>query len=247
MYEEIKEKYNFSSWGKKRKRPGREISILLKNFIPWEEDCLGWKRASKELLTEADDRRIIRTVWDNPEDKNSRVLIDVYETFSRTHAQECLIQILANNQLELLPKGPDDLGEVSFVHPEGIPPAAFWLRGNLCLSVCSFGKKMVDVLSWTYKFDSRMMEKPKVERFILTLTPQSEQVNVEQEVGISFSLPWRLGEDGYYKFFAKGGELFFKEKELCFRAQKKGEAVIEAFALEAGREPYGGRLTLKVE
>lgn len=86
-----------------------------------------------------------------------------------------------------------------------------------------------------------------MDRFILTLAAEEDQVNVEQEVEISISFPWQVGEDGYYKFFATGGELFFKGKQLHFRAQEEGEAVIEGFAVEAGREPYGGRLTLKVK
>jgi len=244
MYEEIKNKYDFSSWGK---RSEEKVSVVLENFIPWQEDCLGWERASKELFTGADEQRLLRTIWDDPKDRNSRVLIDVYETFSLTQAQECLLELLAGNQLERLPEGPKDLGGISFVHPEEVPPAAFWVRGNICLNVCSFGRKMIDVVNWSYRLDSRIMDKPKVDRFILTLTPEEDQVNVEQEVEISFSFPWQVGEDGYYKFFATGGELFFKGKQLHFRAQEEGEAVIEGFAVEAGREPYGGRLTLKVK
>jgi len=244
MYEKTKNKYDFSSWNKRSKE---EMSVVLRNFIPWQEDCLGWTRANKEFFTETDERRLRRTIWDDPKDRDSRVLIDVYETYSLTQAQECLIELLANNQLERLPEGPKDLGGISFVHPEGVPAAAFWVRGNICLSVCSFGRKMIDVVKWSYRLDSRIMDKPKIDRFILMLTPEEEQVNVEQEVGIRFSFPWQIGEDGYYKFFATGGELFFKGKHLHLRAQEEGEAVIEGFAVEAGREPYGGRLTLKVE
>lgn len=243
MYETIKSKYDFSSWGKRLE----EESIVLTNFIPWQKDCLEWQRSSKELFTGTDELRLTRTIWDNPEDEDSRVLIDVYETSSFAQAKECLIELLASNQLEeRLPEGPDDLGEVSFMHIEGIPPTVLWLRGNLCLSVDSFGKKDVDVLTWAYRLDSRIMDKPKVDRLILSLTSQKDEVNLEEEVKIDFSLPWQLCEDGYYKFFAAGGELFFRGQELYFCAQRKGEAVIEAFAVEAGREPYRGRLILEV-
>lgn len=245
MYEEIKEKYNFSSWGI---RSGTGMSLLLRQFSPWEEDCLGWNRTTKESFADVDGRRLIRSVLGNPEDRDARLLVDVYESPTLTEAREYLIQLLASNQLKRLPGGPDDLGEVSFMHPEGIPPAHFWLRGNLCIRVCSFGKREVAVLDCAYKVDRRIMEKPKVDRFTLTLTPppQKDRLSVEEEVRIDFSLPWQLGTDGYYKFFAAGGELFFRGQELHFRAQEKGEVLIEAFAVEPRREPYGGRLTLQV-
>ncbi len=243
MNEEIKNKYDFPSWGQNPE----EITIVLTNFVPWPEDCLGWNRTSLEFFTEAETRQLRRTIWDDPQNSDSRVLIDVYETPSFSQAQEYLIELLANNQLERLPDGPKDLGRISFIHPEGVAPAAFWIRGNLCLSIHSFGRKMVDAIEWSHRLDSRILDKPEVDRFTVTLSSEEERVNVEQEVEISFSFPWQIGEDGYCKFFATGGDLYFKGKQLYFRANNLGEAVIEALALEAGRESYGGVLRLKVE
>ena len=67
--------------------------------------------------------------------------MDVHKAASFEDAQKCLLEILAKNQLARLPEGPADLGDVAFVHPEGVTPAAFWVIGSLCVSVASFGPK----------------------------------------------------------------------------------------------------------
>src|SRR5262249_50432132 len=162
-------------------------------------------------------------------------LVDVYETASLAQAQKCLLEALANNQLTRLPEGPNDLGEVSFIHPEGVPPAVFWVTGNLCVSVCSLGRTRLPVLDWAYRLQARMLDRPKVRRLDLALTPSKARLSVEEEVAVGVSLPRPLGEDGYYKLLAAGGELLFKGEEIFVRAQQKGELVVEAFAVEPGR------------
>jgi hypothetical protein len=60
-------------------------------------------------------------------------------------------------------------------------------------------------------------------------------------------LPWSLGPEGYFKFFATGGTLTLRETAVVLRGTRPGEARVDAFAVEPGREPHTGSLTLIVE
>jgi hypothetical protein len=241
MHEDIKKRYNFSHWSKIAERGA---SLLLGDFTPWREDCLNWNRESKSVFPEAASRRLLRTVWDDPNDVDARVLVDVREMTSSANARKCMLEVLANNEMMRLPEGPDDLGEVCFVHPEGAPPAVFWVTGNLCVSVASFGRKSIRVLDWGYKLHSRMVDKPLVEKLELALVPRATRMKVKEEQPLGFSLPRVLSDEGYFKFFVTGAELLLKKGEVHVRASQQGEIVVQVFVVEPGRPAEAGRVEM---
>lgn len=243
MYQDIKKRYHFSSWGKFTER---EASVLLRGFTPWKEDCLNWIQRSKFSLPEAAGRQLLRTIWEDPQEVDARVLVDVHETVSANNARSCLLEVLANNELARLPEGPDELGDVCFVHPEGVPPAIYWVTGNLCVSITSFGIKPIPVLDWGYRLHARMIEKPLIEKFELVLVPEKARMRVREEQVVR--TPWKvLSDEGYAKFFAtREAELLLKEDGVHVRALQKGTIVVEAFEVEPGRYSAAGRTEIFV-
>ncbi len=243
MYEEVKKRYRFSSWSK---TPKQGVSILLRHFAPRREDRLGWKEAAKTQIALSGTRRLTRIEWAAPRDAESRVLVDVYETSSLTDAQKCLLEILANNELLRLPDGPTDLGEISFVHPDGVPPAAFWVVGNLCMGVTSFGPKKAPVLDFAERLHAGAIEKPRGPKRDLRVKPETTRLKAKEETVLALTAPRALPEDVQYKYFATGGELFLKGDQVVVRALKRGAVAVEAFAVKAPRSVHAARRILKV-
>jgi hypothetical protein len=240
MYEAAKKRYKFSDWSKDRSGN----SMLLKGFAPWRQDFPGWEQISKESFGNAYQSHLTRTLWESMANKKARVLIDVYETANHFQACEKLICILNNNQLALLPEGPSDLADVSFVHPENQPPAIFMVRGNICLNLYSFGEVAVALLTWAYQFDTRINDMPEAEHSTQKLSLTGYWVEDEQAWRIESSVPSQVEEECYYKFFAVGGELFLKSQELYF-LPRQGNGTIKGFAIGPNRIPYGGGLVLR--
>lgn len=243
MHEDVPRRYDVDAL---RQRLPRDRAELFLGFLPWAEDCEGWRRSVRESFEETAERSLLRTVWDHPTDREARVLIDVVECPSATEALDALVDRLVWNQLSRLPEGPPELGIAAFVHPSGAPPAAAFARGNLCLSVASFGRRIVEVIPWALRLSRRLDDRPTIERQTITLTVDTEPVKVGQEVAVSYRLPWAYGEEGYLKFFATGGVLTRRRDRMIFVGSRPGDARLDAYLVERGREPHGGSLVLMI-
>jgi len=244
MYEDLKERYNFSSWA----RPSaKTVPVLLRNFTPWKQDCADWVRERRMLVPEAKSLRLLRIIWANPKEPDSRILIETREAASASAARKSLLEVLGQNQYARLPEGPSDLGEVCFIHPDGASPAVFMVVGNLCLSVVSFGSNPVNVADWGRRLHSRIMERPQVEKPELKLTPKKAEMKVKEEQAIRFTFARAVSDEGYCKFFAEGAELFLMDDELHARALRKGKIVIEGYIVEPAGQPAAGRAVLVVK
>jgi hypothetical protein len=230
-----------------RLRINEDRTELFLGFTPWLQDAPGWSRSIKEKLASPPGKFIRRTVWDRDDNRNLRALIDIIECSSATDAVDALLEELAGNQLARLPEGPPQLGLASFVHPDGVPPAVFFARGNLCIRVISFARGAVDVISWAGRLNERLSLEPHVERNLLVLETDRKTARSDEEIAIFYTLPWTLSEEGYLKFLASGGILVLREGRLFLRPSKRGEARVRAFALEPGREPYAGVLNMSIE
>jgi len=241
---EIQQKYNLEAL--QRRIPDDRAEVFL-GFRPWEEDLAGWNRSVSQQLTETAARSVLRTIWENPDNRNTRLLIDVIECPSATEAIRALADRLEWNQLAQVPEGPPELGDAAFMHPQGIPPAVFFARGNLCISVASFGSQQTAVIPWAERLNRRLGARPAVERMTISLTADPSTPSVGEEVIITYSLPWKQGEGAYLTFFVVGGTMSRREGRLIFKGIRPGEATIDAFLLEPGRETYAGHLALNLK
>ncbi len=244
MYEEVKDRYGFSSW---RRTPREGVSILIRHFVPRREDRGGWKEAARTDHVLPGSRRLTRIEWAAPRDTGSRVLVEVYETASLADAQRSLLEILANNELVRLPDGPPGLGEISFVHPEGVPPAVFWVVGNLCMGVASFGPNNVAVLDFAGRLQTGAIEKPRSPRRDLRVKPETTPLKAKEDTILVLTAPRAFPADVQYKYFATGGELFLKADQVALRALKRGVVTVEAFAIQSPRSVHAARRALKVQ
>jgi hypothetical protein len=186
-------------------------------------------------------------VWDSPDSRALRVLVDVVESNSAAEAVEVLVERLEWNQLARVAERPSGLGDVAFVHPDGVPPAVFFTRGNLSVTVVSFGHEPLSVQPWAERFDRRLLERPAVERPTIALSSDRPTARAGTTLVLDYTIPWKFGDDGYLKFFAAGGVLVRREGRLTFTPTRSGEALVEVYQVEPGREPYVGRLVLDVK
>jgi hypothetical protein len=211
------------------------------------EDAGGWRFSRREASAGAYGRPTVRTVWDEPDGPAGRVAIDVSECGSASEALEALAERLAWNELAELPEGPAGLGLAAFAHPEGVTPALFFVRGNLALSLVSYGSRPVAVLPWAERLSQRLGARPRSERAGVALQLEAQRAKVGSPVGLSYHLPWKLGDEGYVKLFVTGGTIERRDDRFLVTPAAAGELTIEAWAVEPGREAYGGSARLAVE
>jgi hypothetical protein len=185
--------------------------------------------------------------WTDPVDSDSRVLMEVRESASAASARKCLLDVLASNSLSRLPDGPRAVGDVCFIHPEGAAPSIFWVTANLCLSVVSLGLNPVRVVDWGRRLHERIVEKPQVRGLELDLIPVERRMRLDEEQSVRLAPTRALGDEGYTKFFASGGELRLVGEGIGLRATRKGRIVVEAFEIVPGQPPAAGRLELTAD
>lgn len=242
MQDEIKTRYEFSSWG--QKRPGGPSTIFVA-FSPAKEDCFGWELCMTCSEKCGEDSRLSRTIWNSPESPDSRVLIDVYVGPSDASARDCLVNILARNHLRIVPTGPDNLGDKSFVYPEVAPRYLCWVRDNLCIVTSSFGKEAVEVIEVAARLDARLVDSYEEADHCLELSVENP-IAVGSESRIRYSLPWQVEDSSFARFVASGAELFLKGESVCLRATTSGEARIAGFASRPGQSPCRGATVIAI-
>jgi len=121
----------------------------------------GWRVSLTETLRRTDERPWERVVFDAVDAPAMRVMIDTVECATPSEALDCLFERLAGNQLARLDEGPAALGFAVFQHPAGAPPAVFFARDNLCITVASFGSRPVAVEPWAERVVRMLSTAPR--------------------------------------------------------------------------------------
>ena len=167
-----------------------------------------------------------RAVWNLRKNSDARVAVTATEHASVRDALRALAQELEGNQLATLPRGPEEIGEISFVHPREAPPAVFFVTGNLTIGVFSFGRELVDVLPVARKVDADLRERPQSAR--------EGGIDVDlAERGVRVKPKWE-GRDGYLKVIAPASDLH-KEGDTITGLEEPDAHV---YYVEPGRETY---------
>jgi hypothetical protein len=226
------------------RRIPRDEGDLFRGASAWAQDLSGWRRSVREELQEAPERRLRRTVWDDPRDGSARILVDVVECGSAAAAVQALLDRLEWNQLAEVPAGPEGLGVASFAHPEAAPPAVFFARANLCVSVASFARRAAAVVPVAVAIDRRLLAAP---------APGGPPIGVEMGPGprapggpaeLRVTVPFQLSEEGHLRFRARGGTLEIRADRVVVVPAAGAEVQVEVFAEEPGRPAGTGRLIL---
>ena len=196
-----------------------------------------WRERFRQSLSERPGRIISRSIWERTDQPDLSVVLDVIECASAVDAIDELMERLAENQLAELDQGPDVLGPAAFVHPKEAPPALFFARANLVISIVSQGRVKSLVDTWMRLILDDLDHEPK-----------SAQPGIQFESGdktdtgamvLSYRTPWKLGPGGWFKFISEGATLERGDgpAELLL-----GQALkLRAWAQEQGREPLEGR------
>jgi len=228
----------------RKSRPPVE-RLLVRGFDPWREDCANWRRQEHRALREHRNRLLRRSVWSPAGDPNRCVLVEVRETGSATDAADALLDGLAENEHKRLPDGPNDVGDVCFIHPAGETPAVFWATGNLCLSVVSIGREPVSVLDWARRLDARVRKRPDGPKRDLKVSLPSENLSVGDDVALTVRIPSDPGVGAFLQIFAAGGDLRIEGGEIRVRASGDGPLAVDAYVVASDRPPRAGRIDRK--
>jgi hypothetical protein len=186
-----------------RMEAARRRGLLLMRFKAWaarvERGTLSMRESLGGTRT--------RAVWDDPQRPGARIALTVTEHPSAVAAMNALADDLVANQLATLPPGPPDVGEVSFAHPPGAPPAVFFARANLTVWVTSFGIVPVEVddVARTVDLD-------------LTATPAGRPGTLS-DIG-------RVAGDAYVKVLAPGAELVKSDGGIVVREGEMGQVQV---------------------
>lgn len=224
------------------RRIARDGGDLFRGVSAWAEDVPGWRRSVREDLEEAPGRKLRRSVWDDPTVESSRVVVDVVECPSAADAVKALLERLEWNQLAEVPPGPQGLGIASFAHPEGVPPAVFFARANLCLSVASFARRAVPVIALARALDRRLVAEPVGGGPPLQV--RAERGARGQATVLRVDVPFRLGEEGHLRYRARGGMLEIRDDQVVVIPVAGAEVQVDVFAEEAGRSAGVGKVVI---
>ena len=198
----------------------KNAGLLFIGFKAWAAPSPDGAVLERQQLS----ARRSRAVWDL---QQGRVALTASEYPSLADALRGLGVELEYNQLREVPRGPGDLGEISFVHPPEAPPATFFVRGNLALAVHSFGREPVDVLPFARQLDTELQSRPR----------DAREGGIDlafNDLGFRVVPKWR-GADAYVKVVAPGGTLWL-EDETVRMGGAMNEVVV--YSLEPGRETY---------
>lgn len=228
-----------------REQIPRDRSEIYLGFVPWQED-LELRQSLREQFNEVP-RSIVRTVWDDPEREGVRIFIEVATHRSAEDALEGLIERLKWNQLAELLRGPKELGYFSFIHPEGSPPAVYFVQGNICITVSNFAREKIDVLPVALRLVKRLVERPKVERSTIIIESTKSSAKVGEPITIRYKLPWRIGENGFVKLYCFQGMLYLDGNRVKLRGIRKGKSSVDIYTFEAGRETYYGHIDITID
>jgi hypothetical protein len=136
---------------------------------------------------------------------------------------------------------------MSFMHPNDVPPAVFFARANLCISVASFASRPAAVVPVAERIDRRLSAsqppaRPEaVTRLKLDVEPGRR---AGEPIALALTVPFPLVEDGYLRYSATGGSLEIRGDRVTLIQQAGAEARVDVAAIEPGREPTTGSLII---
>jgi hypothetical protein len=167
-------------------------------------------------------------------------VVDIVECGSAALAVRAVLDRLEWNQLLEVPRGPDHLGLASFVHPKDVPPAVFFARANLCVTVASFGPRPAAVLPVAEAVDRRLLREPDRQGPGLGVEVVRDPTGAREPL-VRVFLRYTLGQEGHLRFRATGGTLEIRDDEVTFVRAAGGDTAVEVFAEEPGRPTASGR------
>jgi hypothetical protein len=204
----------------------RETGLLLLGLKAWAVSAApDWEMPMREQLS----LNSTRAVWNLSDFRDERLALTVTEHASVRDALRALAGELEANQLATVPQGPNDLGEISFVHPDGVVPAALFVTGNLTLGVFSFGRQFVDVIPFARRVDADVRARPA--------QPREGGIDVTSDARGIRATPRFAGPDGYLRVLAPGSDLRKEDDTIVGAA---GD--VDVFYIELGRETFSVRV-----
>lgn len=216
-------------------------SILLIGFAPTEEDFPGWKKSFEHLFAEGGRPFMHRTVWDNPDNRDQRVLVDCFECESQSTALERAHRLIEGDTARSSEPVLDDL--LSPVYQQS-PGFSISVVGNLVISVKRFGFIDIDTRRWALEIRELATLKPSESQEDLKLDVSQTQAASIGCLCVSFHGDPSCDEFVQLRFFGSGGELSLENGLVLFESKGLGNASLEGFGWCYDGRVMSGRLCL---
>ena len=211
-------------------------SLLLLSLDAWDVPILpGWneiRRDGGSLIDETTDTQVIYRNNNNP---NQKIQISTYARGSREEAGLALADVLEHDQLAELVPGPKGLGDVSFAHPPGVPPAVFFFRANICAVVASFGSGDVDVAAPAGLLDDAIgawPQKAKPGALALTAAPSTVPRAFILRVTPDAAPPGQ-----FYQFWSGAGALTYDQDAVTLTFAKGESMQAAVYVFQVSSDP----------
>jgi hypothetical protein len=241
MPQQLRERYGFEQWVE-REIDGAFVTTI--GFVPWEEDLRG--RAFQRLKDRRiDGLRSVRGEIAAPQKGGTTVYMDCHEHASAAAARAYLLDMLGNNQLAELQRGPDGLGDIAFMHPSGMAAGVFFARGNLTVAVNGGAGDAEYALALAAAMDHRIASREGLIPVAdLALEPGEENLRGRLEA-LSRKPEARRTAKGYLKLFTRGARLLVDTERAALEPAGEAPVRLEVFVADppqGSAPPWPGKV-----
>src|SRR5262245_26805926 len=220
---------------------------LFTGYAPAFRSATGWRHTFRQHRPGPHGGVIRRVVFDNTEDPNRRLLIDVAE-FPTAQLARDYVRAAKDGANFAIAEGPARFGASSLAFPYKQPRSLYFCRANLMLWICSCSRENVLVEPWADQMLQDLAQEPTTEsRNDLVLTAERDQLDARGATRIRVSLRWDRGEWAWRKFKATGGTLSRASEGddvIFWPTAREPKQAVTGWTFEPGRETYHGRMSL---
>lgn len=207
-------------------------------------DRSDWLVRERERIPAAYGTPRLRT-WLQHRKQADWVCLDTVEARSGIEARVALASLLAHDQEAVLPRGPDDLGEVSVASGAFDVRTHYFVVGNLALASSRLsGADGSEVEAGRAVQSELLRTGPVAEGLKITSDPPADQGIVRGERAILRVDGRQLGD--FLKIFARNGELSADEDGLGVRATQSEDVQLLAVLADSKTELRAGALVIRV-
>jgi hypothetical protein len=227
--------YNLQEWAQQIEAGKR---IFIWNFFMAGKEIQGWRLLKTIPEQIYEDRRILTYLWQRVEkDAEELIKIEIIESANWHRAHETLVELLGEHQALQIPEAKSkkvELGDIAFVGFGDMIQSVIFTRANLVIRINSIGRKNVSIINESNQMDSLFISKPKpsekgvipeIERF----SSERELAKINETVALNIKARDPLDRNVWYKFTVNQGEIFVKDKKICFLSEIPGASEINLF------------------
>ncbi len=178
--------------------------------------------------------------WENKEQKEEAIKIDIIECYSWQKAEEMLMNIVNNHMAPRLAE--TKIGDTSYTGFGDVLQHIIFVRANMVVVLKSIGKKDISVKEFSAILDELFYSKPIASEkgvlpAIASFSIADRHVNITEKNAFKLEVTATdpLERPLWYKFFADNGEFLSTEGEIYFIPADGLKGMISVYATNENR------------